>query len=128
MQNPSVEKGNNFYFKGALLSKKPSDDINPQKIQRLVELVPYPDFNFMNMHEFWPQHKINSVPADATPYRRNLSGHAMIGLKWEVHSPERQKQAREIAHTIAEMYAEGEGYGNYRKRSLQWQSHAEWSG
>lgn len=110
-----VEPGSCFYFKGMLLSKKPSDDITLEKIERLMELIPFPDFIFMNMHEYYPPGKINSVPEDATPYRRNLPGNAIIAIRWDVDSPEKSRQARDIAHAVADMYVKDEAYGNYCK-------------
>ena len=112
-QNPSVGWGSNFYLKGTLLHPKPSDDINMRKFQHLLDNVPYPDFTFMNVHEFWPHEKVNSVPADATPYRRNLPGNSLIVLRWETNTPENNAKAREIAHAIATFSPKAEGYGNY---------------
>lgn len=109
-----MDPGICYYFKGALLSSKPSDDVNSQRLKRVLELTKAsPDFSVSFMQEYMPHSKINSIPADATPYRRDLSGNAFILLKWKDHTPENNLQAREIAHTLAELAPTGQGYGNY---------------
>lgn len=109
-----MEWGAGYYFKGALLSSKPSEDVNPQRLQRVLDITKAsPDFSVNFMHEYTPNKKINSVPADTTPYRRDLPGNALVVLRWKDHTPERNLEAREIAHTLTALAPKGEGYGNY---------------
>lgn len=109
-----VDWGDCYYLKGSLLSAKPSDDINPKKFQQLIEIISgEPDYTVLIQHEFFPHKKINSIPTDATPYRRDLTGHALIVLKWKENSPEKNAKARELTHAISDMMPKGEGYGNY---------------
>ena len=75
------------------------------------------DMNVAMILEYLPHGKINSVPEDATPYRRNIPGNNLFLIQWEENSPEKQQLARRIAHDLADLMPEGEGYGNYSKLS-----------
>ena len=108
-----VEWGANYYFKGVLLSNKPSEDISLEKFSRLQEIGSSPDFTVTLMHEFMPHQKINSVPADATPFRRDLPGNALIAIQWKDDTPEKSLKAKEMAHALAESAPKEEPYGNY---------------
>ena len=110
-----VEWGASYYFKGALLHEKPSEDVTEKKLQLLLELAEDPTYTITAMHEFLPHGKINSVSPDATPYRRDLRGNAVIAIQWKDNTPEKNLRAKEITHKLAELSAKGEPYGNYRK-------------
>ena len=73
------------------------------------------DFNVAMILEYVPNDKINSIPEDATPYRRNLPGNALILVQWKDHTPEKQAAARQAIHDLATLMPDGEGYGNYGK-------------
>lgn len=104
-------------MKGTLLSDSPSKDLSRKIVDRLVELSPE-DMNVAILLEYLPYDKINSVHEDETPYRRNMPGNALFLMQWEEHTPEKQNLARSIAHDLANLMPEGEGYGNYGKFSL----------
>ena len=73
------------------------------------------DFNVAMILEYVPNDKINSIPEDVTPYRRNLPGNALILVQWKDHTPEKQAAARQATHDLATLMPDGEGYGNYGK-------------
>ncbi|KAH8091648.1 hypothetical protein BXZ70DRAFT_473549 [Cristinia sonorae] len=112
--NPMAEWGACYYFKGVLLSNTPAGDLNITKHQRFLDITArMPDHTVSIMHEYFPHAKINSLPADATPYRRDLPGNALIVIQWKENTPENAIKAKEAAHALAELAPEGEAYGNY---------------
>jgi len=54
--------------------------------------------------EYTPNKKINSVPAGATPYRRDLPGNILVITQWLGDEPELLVAARKITHGIAELF------------------------
>ncbi|CAL1702341.1 unnamed protein product [Somion occarium] len=112
MQNALAAPGLNYYMKGALLSDTPSKDLRREVFDRVISLSKE-DLNVAIILELLPHDKINSVPADVTPYRRNLHGNTLILIQWKEHTPEKGKAARAAAHELAGLMPKGEGYGNY---------------
>jgi len=117
MQNHLTEYGLNYFMKGTLQSTSPSKDINPVHLSKVAALSKEHNFMVSLIVEYFPHGKINSVPADWTPYRRDLPGNALINIQWKDNSPELTQVAREVAHTLSEMMPEGESYGNYASGS-----------
>jgi len=114
MLNPMAEWGANYYFKGALLSPKPSQDLIAHKQQRFGTIAAAsPGFTITMMHEYFPHGKINSFPSNAAPYRRDLNGNMLVVVTWKDDSPESSLKAKEIAHACTDMAPPGEAYGNY---------------
>ncbi|KAH8103627.1 FAD-binding domain-containing protein, partial [Cristinia sonorae] len=113
MTNPQADWGANYYFKGVLLGAKPSDDLNPRIFSQIMEMSNCKDLSVAILLEFIPHGKINSVPASATPFRRDLRGNTLILVKWVNDSPGMNQKARDLANTIAQILPTGEGYGNY---------------
>lgn len=106
----------NYYMKGALLSEKPSQDLTREMFDRIIKFS-QDDLNVGLVLEYLPHGKINSVPDDATPYRRNLHGHAVFLIQWKEHSPEKQSLARDVSHNLAGLLSDGQCYGNYGELS-----------
>lgn len=112
-QNPLADWGANYYFKGAPLSKKPSDDLNPKKFDEILKIALSKDHVSAVLLEYFPHIKINSAPADSAPFRRDLTGNALILFQWRDDTPEKNLKAKEMAHAIADLMPAGEAYGNY---------------
>ena len=112
-QNPLTKWGLGYYFKGVLLAPKPSDDFNPEKVKQILDLANSKDHLVAVLLELLPHKKINSVPADATPYRRDLPGNSLVFSQWAQDTLEMNLRAKEICHAIADLMPKGEGYGNY---------------
>ena len=115
-QNVFMPPEFNDYMKGTFLSDAPSKDLSREKFNRVIAFC-QGDMNVAMILEYLPHGKINSVPEDATPYRRNIPGNNLFLIQWEENSPEKQQLARRIAHDLADLMPEGEGYGNYSKLS-----------
>ncbi|TCD62945.1 hypothetical protein EIP91_006208 [Steccherinum ochraceum] len=116
--NPLADWGRNYYFKGVLLSKKPSDDVNPKVFDEVIKAVSSsPDHMAATVLEYFPHNKINSLPADSAPYRRDLTGNTLIIVQWQDDTPEKSRKAKEIVYAVADVLPKGEGYGNYTPES-----------
>ncbi len=101
-------------MKGALLSKSPLEDLTLTILTRVVQASSSGELTTFVGLEYFPHGKINSVPADATPYRRDLTGGVAIIVSWDDDTPEKSKRAAKEAREIASLIGpEGEGYGNY---------------
>ncbi|TCD66649.1 hypothetical protein EIP91_001067 [Steccherinum ochraceum] len=117
MTNPLAEWGANYYFKGVLLGKMPSDDLNAKTLKRVLDIANSTEHTVAVLLEYLPHAKINSVAASATPYRRDLPGNTLIVTQWKNSTPENAVKAKEITQGIAEVMPKGEGYGNYTPES-----------
>ncbi|PSR79946.1 hypothetical protein PHLCEN_2v6847 [Hermanssonia centrifuga] len=114
MLNANAVPGRNYYMKGALLSKSPLEDLSLSILTRVVQASSSGELTTFVGLEYFPHGKINSVPADATPYRRDLTGGVAIIVSWDDDTPEKSKRAAKEAREIASLIGpEGEGYGNY---------------
>ncbi|KAI0074365.1 FAD binding domain-containing protein [Panus rudis PR-1116 ss-1] len=112
MQNPLADPGFNYYMKGGLLSEIPSKDLRRTTFNEIMKLAKE-DLTVTMIFERQPHQKINSVPADVTPFRRNLTGNALILIRWKDDSPEKSKAAQAAARHLATLLPKGQGYGNY---------------
>lgn len=112
VQNIFAIPHQNYYLKGVLLSDVPSKDLSRKVFDRVMG-ASKEDFNVAMILEYLPNDKINSIPEDATPYRRNLPGNALILVQWSENTPEKQAAARQTTHDLATLMPDGEGYGNY---------------
>lgn len=117
-QNPLAERGLNYYFKGALLSRdKPSADLNMDKFNSIMELTKDKGNKTACVLEYIPQTHINNVPAGATPFRRDLPGNMVINCQWKGDEPETAVSARQVARSVSELFVNEAGYGNYSESS-----------
>ncbi|THH28544.1 hypothetical protein EUX98_g5642 [Antrodiella citrinella] len=112
--NPLAEWGFNYYFKGALLSEKPSSDLNPKTYAHVLQLIDSsPSHTAAVILEYMPHGKINSIPADTAPYRRDLTGNALVLVQWKDNTPEANQTAKQVIYAIADVFPKGQPYGNY---------------
>lgn len=106
--------GMNYYFKGAILSRdKPSADLNYEKYNKIMEITKDTTHTTICVLEYLPNSVINSVPADATPYRRDLPGNILVHSQWLGDEPEKLTKARQLNHDVADLFVNEVGYGNY---------------
>ncbi|TCD64600.1 hypothetical protein EIP91_003865 [Steccherinum ochraceum] len=113
MMNSHAEWGANYHAKGVLLCDQPSQQLNRIVHQKLMETASDPSLNVAILHEYFPHWKINSRPADATPYRRDLPGNVLVRVQWKDNAPDKAQIAREIVRQLTMLMPQGEGYGNY---------------
>lgn len=74
----------------------------------------YPQISIALSIEYVPHRRINSIAADATPYRRDLPGNAIILTSWEEDKPENLALSVKIVTELEIMAkAPGTEYGNY---------------
>ncbi|TCD66653.1 hypothetical protein EIP91_001071 [Steccherinum ochraceum] len=112
--NPLAERGLNYYFKGALLSRdKPSSDLNIDKYNEIMELTKDKGHKTACVLEYIPQKHINNVPEGVTPFRRDLPGNIIINCQWKENEPETAVSARQVARGVADLFINEAGYGNY---------------
>lgn len=112
MQNDFAEHGYNFFMKGTLLSK-PSDDMTRSTFDKVMSFCKPGSLDVFMAFEYVSQAKVNSVPVDETPYRRDLPGNGVIFARWKDDVPGKYDEARDAAHALAALTPEGEAYGNY---------------
>lgn len=103
----------NYYMTGAQLSGSPSKELTTAVFDRIHQLSD-DNFHVNLIMELMPHGKINSVSPDATPYRRNLKGNALILMQWKKDSPELAQRAKGVVRELTGLLqSEGEPYGNY---------------
>lgn len=112
-QNAFAAHGANYFMKGTLLDKKPSLDMTQAMFDKVMSLGTPHVMDVAICFEYVSHKKVNSIPVDETPYRRNLPGNGIILVKWDDDAPEKYKYARDAAHALANMTPAGEAYGNY---------------
>lgn len=117
LQNHLAEYGLNYFMKGTLQSITPSKDLNSTHLKKVAALSKEHNLAISLIVECFPHGIINSIPADWTPYGRNLAGNCLIIIQWKDNAPEINKVARDVAHTLSDMLPEGEPYGNYASGS-----------
>ncbi|KAH8102185.1 hypothetical protein BXZ70DRAFT_58556 [Cristinia sonorae] len=113
MQNDFARHGANYYMKGTLLSKVPSQDLTRSTFNRVIEISKFGELDVMMAFEYVSQTKVNSVSPDETPFRRDSPGNGIIWVTWHEDGDEKQAQGKEAAHILAKLTPEGEAYGNY---------------
>lgn len=68
--------------------------------------------------EFLPHGKINSIPADETPYRRNLPGNGIALVLWDENTSELEAEAKTVVDALSDMVkVPGMHYGNFSAHS-----------
>ena len=66
--------------------------------------------------EYYRHDKINSVPANETPYRRNLPGNGIALVVWDDPKPELEVKAKDIVDRLSSLVkVPGMHYGNFSK-------------
>ncbi|KAI0786336.1 FAD-binding domain-containing protein [Abortiporus biennis] len=118
MQNYLATPQKNYYMTGAQLSVKPSQDLTVEHFNRIIELSgDGSQFLTAVLLELWPHNKINTIPADATPYRRDLTGNALVLVRWEGEDPALLEKAKEAVVAMKSLLTPGQAYGNYNPDS-----------
>ncbi|EMD40453.1 hypothetical protein CERSUDRAFT_80123 [Gelatoporia subvermispora B] len=124
VQNHLAVHGRNNYEKGTYHS--PNFDL-PGRAARTYELVKrfheMGKFETFIACELFPMGKVNSVPNDATAFRRGRRTNVITNLTWDDDEPGKYALAKESAsQLIATMGdvnpAEAVGYGNYSSDAL----------
>ncbi|KAJ3478120.1 hypothetical protein NLI96_g9981 [Meripilus lineatus] len=107
--------GLNYYMKGYTLQPQLAKDLIPKVLSRITELSSDGIHNYIAvLLEFVSQSKINSVPKDATPYPRTLTGNAVVVIQWDkLDTPEKLRLAKHAAQEVTKLMPEGDGYSNY---------------
>ncbi|KAI0370173.1 FAD-binding domain-containing protein [Pilatotrama ljubarskyi] len=109
--------GQNVYMKGAFAPQKFPRTLLPKVFQRVIELSAPEDYFIGILMEYFPLHKANSVPNDATAYRRALPPNVLCAIYAKKDGEEGMNYARDAARELIGMFAErpddNMGYGNY---------------
>ncbi|THH28994.1 hypothetical protein EUX98_g5195 [Antrodiella citrinella] len=116
MQNGIALHGFNYFMKGTFLDKKPSLDMTRTAFNKVMELAQFGVIDVAMGFEYGSNERVNSVPADETPFRRDLPGNGVVLVKWNDDALEKAKYARDAAHALAALTPKlgfAEAYGNY---------------
>jgi hypothetical protein len=121
LQNPMAAHGKGVYLKGATHKRANYLPI-ANAHNRFVELVKTGNFTGAIIYEYFPLEKINSVPKNATAFRRELVSSVLVNLNWDQKVQDRSEEGRKYAHELAAIIAgdgsdltnsESLGYSNY---------------
>ena len=91
-----------------------------QKLQELFKTTG--NYHGTIIYEYFPRQKVNSVPRDATAFRRELVPNALIILAWDHKTGDRLEEARQLGSELANIIlgvqsgitpSEALGYSNY---------------
>ncbi|TFK29243.1 FAD binding domain-containing protein [Coprinopsis marcescibilis] len=124
LQNPMSEHGKGQYLKGAS-QKQPEFSSMMQIVNKTAEIAQN-NFTPATIYEFFPLRKINSVPVDATAFRRELTPNVLINCTWD-GSKDRTEEARAIAKDLIDTIVAGQsglsnsekfGYTNYGNTAI----------
>ncbi|KDQ54385.1 hypothetical protein JAAARDRAFT_135772 [Jaapia argillacea MUCL 33604] len=117
--NKVAVPGRNVYMKGAYHTGS-NPDLPKILFERVMERSSDPSFIIVLLTEYFPLGRTNSVPNDATAFRRGVPSNVLINVIWEDDTPERSRFAKETAHELGELINSHAGpgrddvaYGNY---------------
>ncbi|KAI0356536.1 FAD-binding domain-containing protein [Trametes cingulata] len=117
MQNHITAPGQNVYMKGAFAPKKFPRALMPKVFRRVAELSEPEGYFVGILMEYFPLHKANSVPDDATAYRRALPPNVLCAIYAKKDGEEALNYARDAARELIGLFADrpddNMGYGNY---------------
>lgn len=91
-----------------------------QKLQDLIKTTG--KYQGVIYYEYFPRRNINSVPMDATAFRRELVPNALVILTWDNKAGDCSEEARQLANELANIVvgvqsditpSEALGYSNY---------------
>lgn len=119
--------GQNVYMKGAFQPSSFPRTAFMQAYERVMQLSESSEHIAVLLMEYFPLHKVNSVPDDATAFRRGLRPNVLAVVYWKDDTPEKSRYARDAAHSISGIIAEAStveamGYGNYSRGHYSWQT------
>lgn len=112
--------GQGIYQKG-LAQRKPDFKSISKAFDKVIELHKN-GLRSTIFYEYFPLAKINSVPSDATAFRRDPTPVICLGFFWKATDTDKTPVARAGANEISEILAAGQtdlsaseilGYGNY---------------
>lgn len=113
--------GFGVYQKG-VAHKRPHPQAIENAHNKFVDLVKTGNFNGAILYEYFPLQKINSVPRDATAFRREFASSILVNLTWNNSVQDRTQEARKHSYELASVIsrdgkdmttAETLGYSNY---------------
>ncbi|TCD68008.1 hypothetical protein EIP91_011677 [Steccherinum ochraceum] len=105
--------GANYFMKGTLLDKKPSLEMTQAAFDKVMSVSKFGEMDVMLGFEYMSLAKVNSVPADETPYNRKMTGNGIVFVRWQDDRPETARVVSDVAHAVAGMTPKGEAYANY---------------
>jgi hypothetical protein len=108
------------YLKG--ISQKVPDYSSTLKVLlQAGEIAQTQKFTPSIIYEYFPLHKVNAVPIDATAFRRELTPNILLTFAWD-GAKERTEEARSTAQKLVDILVAGQrglskseefGYTNY---------------
>ncbi|EAU84314.1 FAD binding domain-containing protein [Coprinopsis cinerea okayama7 len=119
LQNDMSEHGKGQYLKG--VSQKSPDYPSMKKIMDKMDGIAQKKFIPAVIYEYFPLHKVNSVPVHATAFRRETTPNVLLNFTWE-GDKDRTDEARALAKDIIDDVVAGQvglsnsekfGYTNY---------------
>ena len=109
--------GQNVYMKGCFAPTAIPRATLHQAFSRAMELSEPEEYTVAVLFEYFPLGKVNSVPDDATAYRRHLAPNVLTMIYAKEESEEAFKYSRDAAHELCGLItgkaADNLGYGNY---------------
>ncbi|KAJ2912202.1 hypothetical protein MD484_g8212, partial [Candolleomyces efflorescens] len=120
LQNEQSKPGLGAYFRG--VSQKVPDFPSTLKVLlEAGEIARTQKFTPSIIYEYFPLHKVNAVPIDATAFRRELTPNILLTFAWD-GGKERTEEARSTAQKLVDILVAGQsgltksekfGYTNY---------------
>jgi hypothetical protein len=119
VQDKENAVGNNYYLK-SVDQLKPDLGVAKQVAAATYELSHAHGIDITYIFEFWNLAKVNTVPADATAFRRTPRLSSVVNIKYPHDTPEQLTIARACAEKLTRIVTalEGDnninnGYANY---------------
>ncbi|TBU32020.1 FAD-binding domain-containing protein [Dichomitus squalens] len=117
LQNGIAGPGQNVYMKGCFAPSEFPRALLPAVFTRTMELSAPEQYTVALLFEYFPLGKVNSVPDDATAYRRHLSPNVLSVVYYKEESDKAFKYSRDTTHELCSLItgksADNLGYGNY---------------
>ncbi|KAJ3534571.1 hypothetical protein NM688_g7115 [Phlebia brevispora] len=111
--NENAEPGRFAWMRGALRDT-PLKSLSLEIFDHVAHISESGEYVAFMITEFIPHKKINGVPPEKTPYRRDLPGNACAVVHWDVNTPQAAAKAQQLTDELAAMVrTSGMSYGNY---------------
>ncbi|THH20032.1 hypothetical protein EUX98_g8659 [Antrodiella citrinella] len=107
MMNPIAVPEAHHSCKKVPFGDKPSQQFNHNIRKAFVDISSSTDYYVALLQVYIPRSKINSVPADATPCRRDLPGESIAHVQWKDDTPEKSQGARAVCQTLVTVLSHG---------------------
>ncbi len=109
-------------MKGCFMPREFPRTLLPTVFERVTELSAPEKYNVVVLFEHMPLAKANSVPDDATAYRRNLTPNVLAVVYSQEDSEEAFRYSRDTCHELCGLITgkspDNLGYGNYSEWSI----------